>query len=139
MPGATPNLALPYSVGGDPLGSVANSMQALAEALDAYLNPASAAVVAGAGVNSAATTAERAGRVVIVTVSATATAALGAGATLLTLPVGYRPAATRYGEVVNTATGVVNRLDIAANGVVTIAIAIANGETVRGTFVLRAA
>lgn len=96
----------------------------------------SASVTAGTNVNAGSVTAYRRCCVVIVRVSATATAALGAGSTLFTLPAGYRPGATSYSEAVNTSTGAVGRLDISTAGVVTLSTAVGNGETVRGQIVI---
>lgn len=96
----------------------------------------SAAVTNGANVNAANTVCYQRCGLVVVDVSALATAALAASATLFTLPTGYRPPVTFYGEAVNTTTNAVVRLDIATTGVVTIGAGVANGETVRGNFVI---
>lgn len=96
----------------------------------------SAAVTNGTNVNAANTVAYQRCGSVIVAVSAVTTSAISGGATLFTLPSGYRPPVTWYDEVVNTTTGTVGRLDIATTGVVTISSAVASGETVRGSFVI---
>ena len=96
----------------------------------------SAGVTNGTNVNAGSTTAYRRTGVVVVEVSAQATATLAAGATLFTLAAEYRPPATCWGETVNSSTGAVVRLDIATNGAVTIATGVDAGQTLRGHFVL---
>lgn len=97
----------------------------------------SAYVTNGTNVDAANTIAVQRCGLVLVIVSAVTTAAVASGATLFTLPVGYRhPAGVYYGDVVNTTTNTVVRLAIASTGVVTIGANIASGETVHGQFLI---
>lgn len=130
MPGTTTG-GLPTMLDSDPLADVALSIRNMADALD----PAAAATDAAATLSGSLSGTQRAyrrGTVGIFTFVLSASGALAAGATLATLPAGYRPVAAIKASVFHS-TGTACLLSIATTGVVTCNLAMAVGNSVQGT------
>lgn len=135
--GITAPLAFPYPNGTDPLAGVDGNIQALAEAVDDYfVGVTSVAVAAGASVTLNGTRVHRRGRMGILNVeNLVATALLGVGSTILTLPVGYRPAVNTRGVIVVYVAGgnTTILVEVQAGGIAQIGNAIPNGAAVFGS------
>lgn len=136
MSGTTPVLALPYATGADKVITGDNAIKALADALEALLAPTSSGVTAAANYNSASVTVDRSGKVAICNVNGASTGALASGATLFTLPPGYRPKRLMFADLVNASAGTTVRVHADTTGIVTTQAAINAVELLRGSFPL---
>lgn len=95
------------------------------------------AVTAAANVTSALTLAYLRNGEAVVSVSATLTANLAAGDTLFTMPVGYRPAVTIYGSLINVSGEAAIRVLVAGvTGLVLTEVALLSGSILRGQVVI---
>lgn len=137
MSGVTVPLGFPYPTDADFVTLGDEAIQALAEAVDDYfVGVTSVAVAAGGSVTLNGTRVHRRGRVGILNCeNLAATALLGVGNTILTLPVGYRPAVSTRGVIVVYVAGgnTTIMVELQAGGAVVIANAIPNGAAVYGS------
>jgi hypothetical protein len=97
--------------------------------------PGSGAVTVGPNL-SGAPVSYLLGGAAIVNANLTATAAIAAGATLFTLPVGHRPVVLVFTVFSNAITNALIRIHVDTAGVVTTQNAIASGDIVRGSVAL---
>lgn len=106
MAGTTNPMGFPYPTGTDRVADGDNAMQSLAEAVDDAMAGIDAAPVPGAGVTIGNTRVYRRGRVVVLRIEGLVIPAIGAGAVLLTVPVGYRvPTGVKFFGTVLNSTG----------------------------------
>jgi len=105
MAGTTPILGFPYPTGTDRVADGDNAIQSLAQAVETNLIGANAAVTPGPNITVGSSAVYRRGRVgLLVVTNLTTGAVITGGATILTLPTGYRPPVNWYGTVYNYST-----------------------------------
>lgn len=108
--------------------------KALADQLQAFLATTSTAVPTGANIIGSTTTAWKSGKSVTVNVDLTTSAALASGATLFTLPVGWRPPGALFPIAILIQTSAPLRIDIGTDGRGAAQAAVATATTIRGMF-----
>jgi hypothetical protein len=136
MPTTTP-LAFPYPAASDAVKNGAAAIQALAEAADDAIAGANVTYTIGANVSGTVSPLRR-GQMMFVNITLTTGAALSAGHTLFTLPVGARPPSLGvdvFGTLVNGTTEANVRTHVLSSGAVNIQVAVASGVTLRGSLV----
>jgi hypothetical protein len=134
MPGATPTYAFPYSVGADGLGTVDDSMAALALAVEDFLKGAEGVITSPHTLQST-TKLYRRGKVGVINLELVTTSAVAAFATIATIPVGFRPISQWECQLARADTAAnVPCLVGSASGVINTRVAIPTATTVLGSF-----
>lgn len=140
MSGTTSPLDFPYPTDTDAVTNGDEAIQALADALNDYLEPTDAALTAGTNMTlGSPNRVYKRGAVCYVLVDDwTTTGSISAGATIATIPVGYRPATTLRATCSNFTDSVPVALILLATGAVNTSNAIGSGKVLKGgfTFVL---
>jgi hypothetical protein len=134
MSGTTSPLAFPYPTDTDFVTNGDEAIQSLAEALDDYLAGADSALTAGASMTLGATNRayRRGGMVYMLVDDWTTTGSISSGATIATLPAGYRPSVALRGTCSNFTDSTPVALILNTNGTVVTSNAIGSGKILKG-------